>query len=223
MELKVNTAPDADGITKVMEIRPSDLIQKKRSRTINDLGSLIAFLKKWGDPAIATIYWTDEHVIAVLNEEDLDSGDGKQDRVTFSFERPYVARKWLDAIGNTFGHKKFRDFLEGRWQDIAEGSTLFARISNLSLAQTFNYDGKINDDHNYQLAFKSETGPDVATLPKVLTVTIPMLEGSEKTYNLVLKLKMTMPETDKPTPSFSFVWEDQEAVFEQVARDAIAE
>jgi hypothetical protein len=224
MELKLTTPqPGADGIIRVMEVKAPDLYVKKRERTINDLGSLIAFIIKWGDPAKGTIYWTPAGVNAILDEEDLLTGNGQQDLLTFSFERPYVARKWLDAIGRSFNHKQFKDFLETRWQEIAGGGDVFAKISNLSLAQTFTYDGKLESDQTSQIAFKSEGGGDVATLPKIVTVTIPLLEGLAKTYDLVLKMKMTVPDGEKSTPTFCFTWEDKEAVIEQAARDAIAE
>jgi uncharacterized protein YfdQ (DUF2303 family) len=214
--------PGSDGIIRIMEMTAPELYVKKRARTINDLSSLIAYIKKWGNPAKGTIYWTPAGVVAVMDEEDLLSGNGSQDKVAFSFNRPYVARTWLDAIGRSFSHKGFKTFLESRWQEMAEGPDLFAKISNLSLAQTFKYDAKLQDDQTYQIAFASEAGGDVATLPKVVTVTIPLLEGLEKPYRLVLKLKLTVPDGEKATPSFEFTWEDQEAVIEQAARDAIA-
>lgn len=223
MDLHLKTQPAADGMTRVVEMTARDLVEPKRSRSLKDLASLVAYLKKWGDPTLGTIYWTPASVIAVLNEEDLTSGKGEQDTVTFNFERPFVAREWLKAINGSFSHKKFKEFLETRYQDVDGGAALYTKISNLSLAQTFSYDGKLEDDHNYQIAFKTEAGGDVANLPKTVTVNIPLINGLEKPYRLDLKLKMTIPKAEGATPTFEFVWEDQETVLEQAARDAVAE
>jgi uncharacterized protein YfdQ (DUF2303 family) len=223
MELNLTTQPAADGITKIQTLTAADTTQPKRSRKLQDLASVVAYLRKWGDASKGTIYWTDKQVVVLLDETDLTTGRGQQDKLVYGFERPVVAEKWLQAVGKEYTHKDFQRFLELRWNEIIGGADFFAKISTLSLSKSITYDAKLSDDHTYSVSFKSDAGPDVAKLPKVIEVDIPLLKGSAKTYRLQLRLTFDVPTDDKESPTFSLAWDDREALIEKAASDAVAE
>ena len=215
--------PDLEGDTlRILQLQAKDLAEKKRHREIFALDSFVAFVKSWGNDANDTIYWTTERVVAVLNEEDLKSGQGDQDTVHFAFTRPNVAERWLSALGRRFNHKDFKEFLELRFNEIAGGAGFFARIANLSLAQTFDYNAKLDTDQTFSVAFKSDAGPDVAQLPKVVEVTIPLINGLEKPFTLKLRLRLKAPTQAGESPAFWFEWDDREDVLEEAAKAAAA-
>lgn len=221
-ELHVTAPAGADPIRVIQTVATlADQAKKKVHRKINDLSSFIAYLQKWGNGGSTVIYWTPAGAIAVVDEDDVDSGHGDQDTVSFRFTRPLVARRWLDAIGTTFDHKGFKEFLELRHGEIQGGPGLYALIANLSLAQTFTYDGKLDSEQDYQIAFKAASGADVVKLPKTVDVHIPLIDGLEAPFRLALRLKFKAPTSADGTPTFRLTWDDQEDVFEDAARMAV--
>lgn len=215
----IHVAPPGDTI-KVINSTHSDHIERKRSREVLDLQALVTYLTAWGDPELGTIYWNDAGVVAILDEQDMKSGQGKQDTVSFGFTRPVPAQRWLDAIGKVMTHKEFKAFLELRHQEIEGGSGLFTRICNLSLAQTFTYDGKLDSDQVYQVAFKSEAGADVTTIPKHIVVSVPLVSGLAMPFTLNLRLRFKAPTKPDESPSFWVEWDDKKEVLEDAARAA---
>lgn len=220
-DLHITAAPSPDGMTRILTLTQADLTAKKSHRKIVDLASFTAYLKRWGDPAIGTIYWTDKRVIALLDEREIQSGRGDQDTVALTFQRPIVAQRWFSAIGNVMSHKDFKDFLELRYNEVTDGTQFFTKIANLSLAQTFNYDAKLDTDQTYSVAFKSDAGPEVAKLPKHVEVVIPLIEGLETAFTLRLRLKFKAPTSADESPTFQLLWDDQADVEQEAARCAV--
>lgn len=221
MDLHIKPTPSEDGITRIVTLSQNDLTQKKLHREIADLSSFVDYLNRWGDADKGTVYWTPTGTVALLDEQDLQTGRGDQDTVAFDFARPLVAKRWLGAIGNTFSHKKFKDFLELRHGEIQNGPGFYTKIANLSLAQTFTYDGKLDSDQAYSIAFKSDAGADVALLPKHIEVHIPLIEGLETPFRLQLRLKFVAPTSADDSPTFTLLWDDKDDVLEEAARAAI--
>lgn len=227
-ETHINVNAPGEHLIKLVTLQPRDLERAPIKRTTLDLGAFLAYLKRWSKVETAAIFYTKTAVVCLLDDRrDLKPG-ADPDSVKFAFTRPSLAKKWLAIFGKPMKHDAFREFLEERYPEITgsangkAGADLFTLIANLSISKSFTYDGAITDRNNYKIGFTTATGGDTVNIPKWVTVTLPLMEGLDRTYNLVAKLELEVPKTEGEKPTFTLKVPDLDDVFELVAKDAMA-
>lgn len=220
-DVNVNLYAPGENVLKIVELSPSDLDRDPLVRQVFDLTSFVTYLKRWGDALTASMFFTKEGVVCLMNDRADRRNGTKQDSLSFGFTRPTVAKKWLAIFGKGMNHKAFREFLELRFAEVTGGADLFAKISNLSIAKSFQYDATMNNAHSYKIGFTSDAGGDVATLPKFVTIQLPLIDGLDTVYTLTAKLDLVIPTSEGQSPTFTLTVDDLEDVFEQAAKDAM--
>ena len=219
---------DTDGVTKILELTAADLKVPARVRTVADIESLASYLERWGKPDRTTVYCEGGKVVAILDEVEND------DKVHLSMKQTRQAEIWLPVLrgDKAFKHVDFKEFLEERYNEIAEGSALFAAVSELSLSSTFSYDAKLSNERNYSIKVESDDGASVTKLPKALVITIPVWKGlqdpdkepgTDRVYAFPARLLFTAPSESQKQPVFALDCEALRDVLEQAERDITAQ
>ncbi len=225
----IQPPPDTDGITKIVEFTPADLKVPPRHRTVADIESLASYLQRWAKPDRTIVYCHGGEVVALLDEEAND------DTVVLKMERTRQSELWLPLLANkkvSLNHKSFKSFLEDRYPEVEDGSSLFAMISNLSLATTFTYDAKLDNERSYSIKVESDDGASVVKLPTFINVQIPIWEGlqdpdaapgTDKVYAFPAKLLFSAPSEERKEPWFGLYCETFKDVINQSERDIVVQ
>ncbi len=220
---------DTDGVTKILELTADDLKVPARVRTVADVESLKSYLERWAKPDRTVVYCHGGSIVAVIDEEEND------DKVVLKMERTRQSVLWLPLLQNkkvSLDHKSFKEFLEDRYAEVEDGSSLFANVSTLSLATTFTYDAKLQNDRSYSIAIESNDSASVTKLPKFVNVEIPIWEGlqdpdaapgSDKVYTFPAKLLFSAPSEDRKVPFFGLYCETVRDVLDRSERDITAQ
>lgn len=204
---------------EVLHLEPEDLKPHAHRRTVHDLDSFMRYTENHTDASKAAIYWNAGGVVTLFDEL-----AEKTNRVRFDFTRPIVARRWIPMIeGKRLPHKPFREFLEKNHLWIVDGVDFLQKIARLQLSQTVTYDGQLDDDQNFKVAFTSESGGDVAKLPKKVTIQIPLIEGLAKDFPIQLDFHLEVPKSEDGKPIFWFTCDTLEDTLKEAAAAAIAE
>ncbi|MBU6429506.1 MAG: DUF2303 family protein, partial [Cyanobacteria bacterium REEB65] len=199
--------------------------------TVADIESFASYLSRWGKPDRTIVYCHGGEVVAILDEEEND------DKIVLAMEKTRQHKLWLAILANpkvSMGHKAFKEFLEEHYHEIEDGEALYTAISNLSLATTFKYDGRLDNERCYSIAFEADDGASVTKLPKHINVTIPLWEGlldpdlnpgpdglptGNRIYTFPAKLLFKVPSEGQKEPSFGLYCETSEEVLDQAERD----
>lgn len=225
-ELKLVVPPDFQGKELIVggpedfdNVRQQLRQEQKRHRTFGDMDSLANYVKTWGDQEKTTIFANLDGVTVVLDETDPLKTAG------LSLVHSFPFKEWNAALtGQSMDQKQFKEFLEKRFGDVYDGVSLLSKVSNIQLTTTIQHDGSFDDENNYSVVFKQATDgkEDTMKLPKQFKVTVPLFEGDDTLYDLLVDLKLRVPKSSEERFRFEIRCHDLGQILRNGMKDQIA-
>lgn len=177
---------------------PSDL----RNHQINDYQSLIGFVKRYASKESSLIMAARDVVSVVINEQ--------QERgVRECAKLPLLAsedwKAWSGIIGKAITHRQLVTVARNQEHNLVSGELLSA-ISSISARGNLDFNSEVTDaGESFGVTYKSAKGEQLAKFPKVIDLSLPVLELDEDTGEASkarLKLQVNMPSS--PTEDVTF-------------------
>ncbi len=200
-------------------VRTTLRAEKRRHRSFGDVASIAAYLEKWGDKTVTTVYTSLSGINFNLDETDaLQTGD-------FIPSYSLAYQEWSQFFGHRVGQVKLKEFVERRVPDIIDGVRLLNAVENLDMTVTIEHKSKFDDDNNYSITYKegTEGKPETVKLPKQIVVRIPLYEGDKETYRFLIDVKMRTPKAPGDAFTFELLCHDLPTILREAMADKIDE
>ena len=171
------------------QVRKDQRTETKRHRTLNTIEDLAAYCLRWGTQVQTVIYCSQETITAVLDEA------VPLQTVTFKTVWSAAFEQWKKALAHPHDQKSFKEFIERRVGDIADGINLLNVVSDMKMTTVIEHSGQFDNDQNYSVIFKESNGESAVKIPKFFDVEIPLVEGDRRRYTLKVELKLKTPKS----------------------------
>ena len=131
--------------------------------------------------------------------------DREQDSVSYRFALSIQAEEWEEVIskGKVFGIKELVDFLKHREEnEIADIDRLLHAVSNFKYVTNIQGDFSFDDRNNYTFNVKLSDGEGTVRIPKVITVNMEILQGSDFRQDIEIEVEVQRPKDPSERPRF---------------------
>lgn len=131
--------------------------------------------------------------------------DRKQDTVSYGFSLSVQAEEWKEVLskGKVFDIKRLVDFLKRREEnEIADIDRLLHAVSNFKYVTNVQGDFSFDDRNNYTFNVKLSDGEGTVRIPKVITASIEILNGSDFRQDIEIEVEVERPKDPSERPCF---------------------
>ena len=131
--------------------------------------------------------------------------DRKQDTVSYDFSLSVQAKEWEEVLskGKVFDIKGLVDFLKRREEnEIANIDRLLHAVSNFKYVTNIQGDFSFDDRDNYTFNVKLSDGEGTVRIPKVITVNMEILQGSDFHQDIEIEVEVQRPKDPSERPRF---------------------
>lgn len=208
-----------------------DAEPKPASGTIplGDVESFAEYVKRYGKPETAFLYWNNAGLSAVLDYHGTDGIAGRcQWRVEHKFAQAPQLLKWVQFVGGRRTQKEVIEFFEDMAETVVSPSAadLAAVLSTLRSNVTSSAEVTLKPDGGSKIEFKKDSQIRAqGELPPIIAIQVPVLaghldaNGHEMVYGLTVRLR--------PSPTdngvvFSFSIPNLQATLEDAYADKVA-
>jgi len=168
---------------------------------LDSVESVVNLVKTKGSVNNTVIFY-DDHAIRIIIDDSVI--DRPKDTGKYPFTSSDQFDEWESFIGHPLSQKEFTDFLKRRPHgEVADVERLLAAVQKLKLVTSIVGDYQYDDNNNYTVMFKTSDGEDSAKLPSIIEVTLPLLNESDKTFNIPIELELNKPKSEDQKPTFT--------------------
>ncbi|MBO8158849.1 DUF2303 family protein [Thermosyntropha sp.] len=150
-----------------------------------------------------TVIFYDENIPEIQIILDDSIMDRPQDKAFYPFRYSDLFSEWAKLFDTPVNQKQFIDFLKRRdVVECPEAETLLVTTQRLRLAQQIIGEYSYDDNNNITCMFKTKTGEDIAKLPSVFTIHVPIFNKSDNVMDIEVEMELTIPKTENEKPLF---------------------
>lgn len=169
--------------------------------TLESMQSVIALIH-WKGALDNSVLFVDEDGVQVILNDTVT--DRPKDTAIYEYKQSMESKEWFPYLGSRMKQKDFADFLKRRTADEIDGSDhLLASVQKLNLATVITGEYDYEDNNNLVVGFKVKDAEGSTRLPKVLTVHMPLIYGSEFVVDMEVELEFSKPKAEGEKPTFA--------------------
>lgn len=190
-----------------------------RTHRVDNLDSLVAYLKRHGVAADTTVFVDRAGVVAVLN----DTQDADRDAIKVPLTRSVEMKAWAEIVGSKLKHTAFRDAVQDRVNDLDDESRgLAALLGQFRARQSVEIDSNTTDGNTLGFVLHEGAQASGAKLPGKFGLAIPLFLAWPVKYGLSVRLECEVDAADKekrPNVYFKSAWRDLDDAIDLAVRD----
>lgn len=191
----------------------------RRKHTINDVPSLLAYIRRHGSPSLTTLFCNDERFVAVLD----DVADADLNHIASPLVMTTGAQKWLSANGKYVGHVDFKEFVEDRRDDIVDHEPFVAALLKFKFKSELGYSADLEDGRSVTFTVSDGQEKGTARIPKQIELDMPLFIGWDRTYRFSVGVDFELADAGEGRRKvvFRVRFRDFKEVYAQAIEDLI--
>lgn len=167
---------------------------------LESIQAVIDLVQRKGSPERTVLFYNEQAVSVILDDSIMDR---PQDKATYGFTLSDAFAEWQNIFGRAMSQKSFVDFLRRRpVGEIEDLDQLLGTVQNLKIATEIIGEYQTDDINNITLMFKSADGEGSAKIPRLLQVTLILLNESDFEQTIEVELEWQKPKAENERPVF---------------------